>query len=35
MLDKFTEKYPHITVVPDYTDWNSYFDKLGTSRRRR
>ena len=31
VLDKFTEKYPHITVVPDYTDWNSYFDKLGTS----
>ncbi|WP_456823431.1 ABC transporter substrate-binding protein [Cellulomonas sp. P5_E12] len=31
VLDKFTEKYPYITVVPDYTDWNSYFDKLGTS----
>ncbi|KQY46873.1 ABC transporter substrate-binding protein [Cellulomonas sp. Root137] len=31
VLDKFTEKYPHITVVPDYTDWNSYFDKLGTA----
>lgn len=30
VLDKFTEKYPHITVVPDYTDWNSYFDKLST-----
>ena len=35
VLDKFTEKYPHITVVPDYTDWNSYFDKLGTVGRRR
>jgi len=31
VLDKFTEKYPYITVVPDYTDWNSYFDKLSTS----
>ena len=31
VLDKFTEKYPYITVVPDYTDWNSYFDKLGTA----
>lgn len=31
VLDKFEEKYPYITVVPDYTDWNSYFDKLSTS----
>ena len=31
VLDAFEEKYPYITVVPDYTDWNSYFDKLGTA----
>ncbi|WP_315096131.1 extracellular solute-binding protein [uncultured Cellulomonas sp.] len=31
VLDAFEAKYPHITVVPDYTDWNSYFDKLGTA----
>ncbi|WP_309133518.1 extracellular solute-binding protein [Cellulomonas sp.] len=28
VIDAFEEKYPHITVEADYTDWTSYFDKL-------
>lgn len=31
VIDLFEEKNPGITVVPDYTDWNSYFDKLSVS----
>lgn len=28
VIAAFEEKYPNITVEPDYTDWTSYFDKL-------
>jgi len=31
VIDLFEEKNPNITVVPDYTDWGSYFDKLSVS----
>ncbi len=31
VIDLFEEKNPNITVVPDYTDWGSYFDKLAVS----
>lgn len=30
VIDAFMEEYPHITVVPDYTDWGGYWDKLAT-----
>jgi len=29
-LDKFQEKYPHITLKREYTDINAFFDKLNT-----
>lgn len=31
VIDAFEEKYPHITVEADYTDWTSYFDKLSVA----
>lgn len=31
VIDLFEEKNPDITVVPDYTDWGGYWDKLATS----
>ncbi|QJW37753.1 ABC transporter substrate-binding protein [Cellulosimicrobium protaetiae] len=31
IIDLFEEKNPDITVVPDYTDWGGYWDKLATS----
>ncbi|MFE6968942.1 ABC transporter substrate-binding protein [Isoptericola sp. NPDC057653] len=31
ILDLFEEKNPGITVVPDYTDWGGYWDKLATA----
>ena len=31
VLDLFMEKNPDITVVPDYTDWGGYWDKLATT----
>lgn len=31
LIDLFEEKNPDITVVPDYTDWGGYWDKLATS----
>ncbi|MBO0899227.1 carbohydrate ABC transporter substrate-binding protein [Cellulomonas sp. zg-ZUI222] len=31
VIDLFEQKNPTITVVPDYTDWGSYFDKLSVS----
>jgi multiple sugar transport system substrate-binding protein len=31
IIDLFMEKNPDITVVPDYTDWGGYWDKLATS----
>jgi multiple sugar transport system substrate-binding protein len=31
IIDLFEEKNPNITVVPDYTDWGGYWDKLATS----
>ena len=31
IIDLFEEKNPGITVVPDYTDWGGYWDKLATS----
>jgi multiple sugar transport system substrate-binding protein len=30
MLDKFMEKYPNITVEPEFTDWGGYWSKLAT-----
>jgi len=30
VLDKFHEKYPHITVQPEYSGWAGYFEKLLT-----
>ncbi|MFV0287288.1 MAG: ABC transporter substrate-binding protein [Demequina sp.] len=31
VIDLFEEKNPGITVVPDYTDWGGYWDKLATT----
>lgn len=31
IIDLFEEKNPGITVVPDYTDWDGYWDKLATA----
>ncbi len=31
IIDAFQEEYPHITVVPDFTDWGSYWDRLATA----
>ncbi|WP_182112220.1 MULTISPECIES: ABC transporter substrate-binding protein [unclassified Actinotalea] len=31
VLDLFEEKYPHIEVVGEYSDWGGYWDKLSTS----
>ncbi|WP_062078157.1 ABC transporter substrate-binding protein [Demequina globuliformis] len=31
VIDLFMEKNPDITVVPDYTDWGGYWDKLATT----
>lgn len=31
VIDAFEKKYPNITVEPQYSDWNSYWDKLATS----
>jgi len=30
VIDLFEEQNPDITVVPDYTDWGGYWDKLAT-----
>ncbi|GAA2725421.1 ABC transporter substrate-binding protein [Cellulomonas aerilata] len=30
VIDAFTEKYPNVTIVPDFTDWDGYWDKLAT-----
>jgi multiple sugar transport system substrate-binding protein len=31
IIEVFQEEYPHITVVPDFTDWESYWDRLATA----
>ena len=31
IIDLFETKNPNITVVPDFTDWGGYWDKLATS----
>jgi multiple sugar transport system substrate-binding protein len=31
IIDLFEEENPGITVVPDFTDWSGYWDKLATS----
>jgi len=31
VIKDFEALHPNITVTPDYTDWDSYFDKLSTS----
>ncbi|MBD5785425.1 extracellular solute-binding protein [Cellulosimicrobium terreum] len=31
VIDLFEEKNPDITVVPDFTDWGGYWDKLSVS----
>jgi len=31
IIDLFESKNPDITVVPDFTDWGGYWDKLATS----
>lgn len=31
VLDLFMEKNPDITVIPDFTDWGGYWDKLATT----
>ncbi|RMI09662.1 ABC transporter substrate-binding protein [Cellulomonas triticagri] len=28
VIDAFEAKYPHISVQPDYTSWDNYFEKL-------
>lgn len=30
LIDAFEAEHPNITVVPDYTDWGGYWDKLAT-----
>ncbi|QKS69735.1 extracellular solute-binding protein [Paenalkalicoccus suaedae] len=29
-IDLFEEEYPHITVEPEYTDWDGYWERLST-----
>lgn len=31
VLDNFMAEHPDITVVPDFTDWGGYWDKLATT----
>jgi multiple sugar transport system substrate-binding protein len=31
IIELFEEEYPHITVVPDFTDFDSYWDRLATA----
>ncbi|RNL85035.1 ABC transporter substrate-binding protein [Halostreptopolyspora alba] len=31
VIDLFEEKHPEITIEGDYTDWDSYWDRLATS----
>jgi multiple sugar transport system substrate-binding protein len=31
IIDLFEAEYPHISVVPDFTDWDSYWERLATS----
>ncbi|AYY14494.1 extracellular solute-binding protein [Actinobacteria bacterium YIM 96077] len=31
IIDLFEEEHPHISIVPDFTDWGSYWDRLATS----
>jgi multiple sugar transport system substrate-binding protein len=31
VLDLFTAEYPHITVTPDFSDWDGYWDRLATA----
>ena len=31
IIDAFEAENPDITVVPDFTDWDGYWDKLATS----
>lgn len=30
VIDAFTAEYPNVTITPDFTDWNGYWDKLAT-----
>lgn len=30
-IDLFQEKYPNITIEPEFSDWSGYWDKLATS----
>lgn len=31
VIDEFEKEYPNITVEPQYTDWNGYWDQLATT----
>ncbi|NDL57345.1 ABC transporter substrate-binding protein [Phytoactinopolyspora mesophila] len=31
IIDLFEDEHPHISIVPDFTDWDSYWDRLATS----
>jgi multiple sugar transport system substrate-binding protein len=31
VIDLFEEEYPNITVEPEFSDWNGYWEKLATS----
>lgn len=31
VIDLFEDKYPNITVVPEFSDWNGYWEKLATA----
>jgi multiple sugar transport system substrate-binding protein len=30
VIDAFEAEYPNVTITPDFTDWNGYWDKLAT-----
>lgn len=31
LIEMFEEEHPNIDIVPDFTDWSSYWDKLATA----
>ena len=31
VIDLFEQKYPNITVAPEFSDWNGYWEKLATA----
>src|SRR5699024_4899679 len=30
VIDKFEEKHPDVEIIPEYTGWDGYYEKLAT-----